>query len=210
MQYREDFLTVNKYSRPGYKRSETLGLVIHWVANPGTSAQFNRNFFESLKEGITAYWNPEAYWFASTQWLVDDTDIILAMPVDEVAWHVGSSLKIAMAHGQDRAYPEESEKLFEGFLRAPLSPNYCTEGIEFCHPDDTGEPTAETRDNLVKLAGMRVLANGLSINQILRHHDVVGWKDCPRFYVQNQDAWLELRNDIYSESIRIQNKIRGS
>lgn len=209
MRYREDYLTVNKYSRPGVVRKETRAFVIHWVKNPRTSAQFNRDFFESLKEGISAYWDEESSWFASTQWLVDENEIILAMPPGEVSYNCGSSLQIAMKHGQKRAYPKEAEKIFEGYLRYPLSPNYCTEAVEFCHPDWTGEPEEETRQNLVSLGGMRVFANQLSINQILRHYDVVGWKDCPQFYVENPEAWEELRNDIYSESIRIGKKITG-
>ena len=48
---REDFLTVNPYSRPGDELKTIRGVVIHYVGNPGTSAQANRNYFESLKDG---------------------------------------------------------------------------------------------------------------------------------------------------------------
>ena len=45
----QDLLTLNDYSRPGTKLSEINGIVVHYVGNPGTTAQQNRDYFESLK-----------------------------------------------------------------------------------------------------------------------------------------------------------------
>lgn len=45
-------LTVNEYSRPGITLVQVNGIVIHYTANPGTSAQDNRNYFENLKRRI--------------------------------------------------------------------------------------------------------------------------------------------------------------
>lgn len=44
-----ELLTVNEYSRPGFELEEVNGIVIHYTANPGTSAMDNRNYFENLK-----------------------------------------------------------------------------------------------------------------------------------------------------------------
>ena len=46
----QDLLTLNDYSRPGTKLSEINGIVVHYVGNPGTTAQQNRNYFEGLKD----------------------------------------------------------------------------------------------------------------------------------------------------------------
>ena len=43
-------LTVNEYSRPGIALGKVKGVVIHYTANPGTSAVANRNYFEGLKD----------------------------------------------------------------------------------------------------------------------------------------------------------------
>lgn len=43
-------LTPNPNSRPQYALEEVHDIVIHYVANPGTSAQQNRDYFESLKD----------------------------------------------------------------------------------------------------------------------------------------------------------------
>ena len=44
----EEFLTVNPYSRPGTELKNVKKIVIHYTANPGTSAQANRDYFEGL------------------------------------------------------------------------------------------------------------------------------------------------------------------
>ena len=41
----KDYLTVNPWSRPGEPLRKIKGVVIHYVGNPGTSAEANRNYF---------------------------------------------------------------------------------------------------------------------------------------------------------------------
>ena len=43
-------LTVNPYSRPGEKCKKIDAIVVHYLGNPRTSAQENRDYFESLKD----------------------------------------------------------------------------------------------------------------------------------------------------------------
>ena len=45
----QQFLTVNPYSRPGTKLAAVNSIVVHYIGNPGTTAQQNRDYFESLK-----------------------------------------------------------------------------------------------------------------------------------------------------------------
>lgn len=44
------YLTVNPYSRPGVNMDSIQFIAIHYVGNPGTTAQNNRNYFEKLKD----------------------------------------------------------------------------------------------------------------------------------------------------------------
>ncbi len=44
------FLTVSEYSRPGVVLDSLKNIVIHYVGNPGTTAQNNRDYFENLKD----------------------------------------------------------------------------------------------------------------------------------------------------------------
>ncbi len=46
----EEFLTINDYSRPGDEIDQIQKIVIHYTGNPGTTAQANRDYFESLAE----------------------------------------------------------------------------------------------------------------------------------------------------------------
>ena len=39
-------LAVNEYSRPGTEVEKIRGIVIHYTANPGSTAQNNRDYFE--------------------------------------------------------------------------------------------------------------------------------------------------------------------
>lgn len=67
--------------------------------------------------------------------------------------------------------------------------------IEFCHPDDSGEPTQATYDSLVRLTAWLLELYGLDEDNILRHYDVTG-KGCPRWYVADEAAWEQFREDV--------------
>jgi N-acetylmuramoyl-L-alanine amidase len=49
MNIQRALLTVNPFSRPGKKLSGVKAIVIHWVANAGSTVKQNRDYFESLK-----------------------------------------------------------------------------------------------------------------------------------------------------------------
>lgn len=44
-------LDMNEYSRPGIPTEKITGIVIHYTANPGSTAQNNRDYFNSLQDG---------------------------------------------------------------------------------------------------------------------------------------------------------------
>ena len=69
-------------------------------------------------------------------------------------------------------------------------------GIEMCHPDNTGKPTQKTYDALVELVGQLCHKYKLKpIQAIIRHYDVTG-KLCPKYYVENEKAFKQLREDV--------------
>ena len=51
MEVIKDYLTPNKYSRPGTKLKSVTKLAVHYTGNPGSTAKNNRDYFESLKAG---------------------------------------------------------------------------------------------------------------------------------------------------------------
>lgn len=89
-------LTPNIYSRPQLPLKQVKKLVIHWVANPGSSALANRNYFENLKNGTRGI-------YASSHYIVGlKGEIIQCIPETEVAYHAKNantySLGIEVCH----------------------------------------------------------------------------------------------------------------
>lgn len=74
-----DLLTINEYSRPGIERGEINGIVIHYTANPGSTAKQNRDYFEGLKDSKVTK--------ASSHFIVGiDGEIIQCVPTAEIAY----------------------------------------------------------------------------------------------------------------------------
>lgn len=48
--YTVDLLDINDYSRPGIALEKVNGIVIHYTANPGTTAKQNRDYFNGLQD----------------------------------------------------------------------------------------------------------------------------------------------------------------
>jgi len=153
----QELLIVNEYSRPGRALKQINGIVIHYVGNPGTSAQNNRNYFNNLAVTKTTY--------ASSHYIVGlEGEVIQCVPLDEISFCSNNR-------------------------------NDDTVAIECCHPDETGEFNEDTYASLVKLAGWLCWKFDLEDDQVIRHYDVKG-KLCPLYYVEHEDAWEQMKEDI--------------
>lgn len=73
------FLTVNPYSRSGKTLPRVNGIVIHYTANPGSTAQNNRDYFENLK--ITRTTSVSSHFIIGLE-----GEIIQCIPLNEVAY----------------------------------------------------------------------------------------------------------------------------
>lgn len=78
---------------------------------------------------------------------------------------------------------------------ASNSRNGDTVSVEVCHPDETGEFSPVTYDRTVELTAWLCSTFGLTANDVLRHYDVSG-KICPKYYVENEDAWSGFLADV--------------
>lgn len=81
--------------------------------------------------------------------------------------------------------------------------NKDTISIEVCHPDETGKFTETTQAALVKLVAWLCDEYNLKKDNIIRHYDVTG-KNCPLYFVTNEDAWHEFKQQV--ETYRKVNK----
>ncbi len=78
----QDFFEVNPYSRPGTKITRINQIVIHYVANPGTTARQNWNYFNNLKDQ-----KGEKATSASSHFIIGlDGEILQGIPMDEIAY----------------------------------------------------------------------------------------------------------------------------
>ena len=155
-----DLLDKNPYSRPGQIRTKVNDIVIHYVANPGSSAEQNRNYFNNL-----ANQTGEKKTSASSHFIIGiDGEILQCIPIQEVAY---------------ANYPRNDDTI----------------SIECCHPDDTGEFSEATKQSLYRLTAWLCRELKLSERHVIRHYDVIG-KNCPKYYVENEDAWKALKKEM--------------
>lgn len=76
---RLQYLTLNRFSRPGTALKRVNGIVVHYTANPGTSAENNRSYFEGLKQTKLTY--------ASSHFIIGlDGEILQCIPLNEISY----------------------------------------------------------------------------------------------------------------------------
>lgn len=74
--------------------------------------------------------------------------------------------------------------------------NTDTISIECCHEKKNGAFTNETYQSLIKLTAWLCGEYDLGKEDIIRHYDVTG-KNCPRYYVEHEDLWEELKQEVF-------------
>ena len=147
----------NKYSRPGIALRKVKGVVVHYTANPGTTAEQNRSYFESLAETGETH--------ASSHFIIGISgEIIQCIPCNEISYA-----------SNDR--------------------NSDTISVECCIPDESGKFTDETYQSLVELVAWLMGRYELTADDVIRHYDVTG-KDCPKYFVENSNAWSDFKTDL--------------
>ena len=178
----QKLLTPNEYSRPQTPIKELRGIVIHWTANPHANAEKNRLFFEAKKTGMGGY--------GSAHYIIgQDGEVLQIIPTNEIAYHCGTNQKDPVS-GQ--FYTDYARKKYGHYAVhwQTTSPNYCTIGIELCPTDDDGNFTEKTINAAIDLCAYLCKRHNLTPQDITTHHDIVGWKDCPRLWT-NQPELLD-------------------
>lgn len=171
---REALLTPNEFSRPQLPMRRIDTIVLHWVGNPGTSAESNRRYFESLKDGSRK---------ASSHYIIDKTEIVRCVPENEVAYHAGPGGMFQYTTWALQRWNKEHANW------------YCL-GIEHCHPDWAG---IWERDTIIQ---SHLLCAGLCreyqldpLRDIVRHWDVTT-SPCPRWFVNHPNRLTEFRQAV--------------
>jgi N-acetylmuramoyl-L-alanine amidase len=179
MKILRQFLQPNEYSRPQKAIKEFKGIVIHWTANPNANAKQNWLFFENRKAGLGGY--------GSAHYIIgQDGEIIQAIPDKEIAYHVGSSEKDPAS---GKIYTDYARKKYGKYAinYKSSSPNFCTIGIELCPTDNDGNFTDATINATIELCAYLIQKHDMKTDDITTHHDIVGWKDCPRLWTKRPE-----------------------
>lgn len=150
-----DVQLIHKHTtaRTGIQLKDIKNIVIHYVGNPDTSAQNNRDYFDKADTTVSSHFVVGL-----------DGEIIQCVPLYE---------KSAASNNRNKD----------------------TISIEVCHPDDTGKYNDKTYQSVIKLAAYLCYNFSLDEQDIIRHYDITG-KICPKYYVENEDAWETLKEDV--------------
>lgn len=162
----ELLLTPNPFSRPTALMRDVRGIVLHWVAHPGSNARATRAYFESRKDGKLG--------FGSAHYAIDPTEVVRMVPENEMAYHSGAWKYTDYALAKFTSYP-----------------NAHSIGIELHHIDWDGRFHADTLSQLrLLLRDLCLRYSLLATKDICRHHDITG-KDCPRWWVTHPEEMHE-------------------
>lgn len=178
LKYKQQYLTKNKYSRPGEKnslghtRKDTKAIVLHWTGVPQQPASHVFNWFEQRKAGNTGW--------GSAHYVIDfNGEITQMIPDEELAYHVGS-----------KTYTKYGLSLSD-------YPNDSTIGVEMCVLNSEGEYAVETWDAAVILTTLLLMKFKLTANDITTHQAIVGWKNCPKWFVDNPKELERFKDEVH-------------
>lgn len=105
--------------------------------------------------------------YASSQYIIGlNGEVVACMPENEIAWHAGN-YKI----------------------------NCNSIGFECCHPDWGGKFSDITYNTLITMLADKCRQYNLNVNAIITHKMASG-KVCPKYYVEHQDAFEQLKADV--------------
>lgn len=114
--WRDDFIRINQYSRPGSKLTAVRKIILHYTANPGASAANHQRYFNNLTDR-----------YASAHLFVDKIEAICIIPLNEVTY-------------------QANDGSYRGVEALKPNANFLSVGVEMCQePDGSFHPDTVTR-----------------------------------------------------------------
>lgn len=133
----QQFLPVNDYSRPGIPLERVNGVVVHYVANPGSTGWENRHYFEGLSESHETK--------AGAHFIIGlDGTIIQCVPLSELTYCSNSrnvdTISIECCHpGEDGEFTDETYNSLVKLCRWLLDYYHLDSDDVIRHYDVTGK-----------------------------------------------------------------------
>lgn len=173
--WKNEYITVNKFTRPGKKLTAVRKIVLHWTANPGASAEDHHKYFNG-----TAIKN-ETY--ASAHLFVDTKEAICIIPLDEVAYHANDQ------------YEKVKGVPYRGVPELLPNANYLSISVEMCVEKD-GSIADATIERAAKIIAVLCKSHKLTENDIVRHYDITH-KPCPEPFVDHPTRFEEFKQRVH-------------
>lgn len=173
----EKLLTPNKWSRPRLPLLDVRVIVLHWLLNPGQSVWGAWKYWDNRKAGETGY--------GAGHILIGDDTTVLAIPLDEVAYHVGTLDPTPFA-----------------FECVSSKPNFHSIGVEMTHPDISGEPTGLVRARAISICIELCQEFNVPAHMICTHFDIAGMQEqwvgrpCHRWYVEQPGELARFQSEV--------------
>lgn len=133
----QQFLPVNDYSRPGIALEQVNGVVVHYVANPGSTGWENWHYFEGLSESHETK--------AGAHFIIGlDGTIIQCVPLNELTYCSNSrnvdTISIECCHpGEDGKFTDETYNSLVKLCRWLLDYYHLDRDDVIRHYDVTGK-----------------------------------------------------------------------
>ncbi|MFU1715610.1 N-acetylmuramoyl-L-alanine amidase [Bacillus amyloliquefaciens] len=181
--YRNQYIDINKWTRPGIKNNGVKKLVVHYTANPGAPAANHYRYFGQTLPAQNRNLSEKKQTFASAHIFVDRTEAICIIPLNEVAYHANDVQQII--NGQP----------YRGVAALKPNANFLSIGVELCiekngtfHPDTI----ARAEQVCAELCKKFKLD---PINDIVRHYDITH-KICPAPWVSRSQGFTDFKNGV--------------
>ncbi|WP_330937749.1 N-acetylmuramoyl-L-alanine amidase [Bacillus amyloliquefaciens] len=178
--FRNQYIDINKWTRPGIKNNGVKKLAVHYTANPGASAANHYRYFGQTLPAQNRNLSEKKQTFASAHIFVDRTEAICIIPLNEVAYHANDVQQFV--NGQP----------YRGVVALKPNANFLSIGVELCiEKDGTFHPDTIARAEQVcaELCKMYKLD---PTNDIVRHYDITH-KICPAPWVSNPQGFSDFK-----------------
>ena len=186
----ENLLTPGKRNRPGERIIRLKAVVLHWLAAPNQRPVDTRGWWESERAVGSAHYV-----------IGTDGAVLRTLPETEIGYHIGTGRPDPKS---GRNYTDKARALFgpEAFTgRSPagsfITPNYFAIGIEMGHlNNDPGDFSPATLKSAAILVAGILKRYSLSADAVTTHHEVVGWKNCPKLWTDKPELFSEFKERV--------------
>jgi len=182
--WKDDFIPINPYTRPGTKLKAINKIVIHWTANPGGTATGHKLYFGKIlpEQNLQAIKEGRKPTYGSAHIFVDPKEALCIIPLNELAYHANEN------------YTYVNGKPFRGVEALKPNANLLSVSIEMC-VEKNWWIAPETMNRSKIVAAELCKKFKLTEKDIVRHFDVTR-KPCPYPFVKDRNIFDAFKRDV--------------